>query len=196
MGVADAVMGATKPGLEVPEDTMDARQNLGRPARVALRVRSWPVTLVRGGVVAPPAVSDHDRSRSHVRSHEAGQRPGRDVRNHFEAYPSGSLAPDLYRAHNDRLVNNVAPATQARFWPADVGFIYLDLALERLPLRAHHGATKLLQHGPSRLGPAGPQPPVGVEGPRSPGSGARQVGGPEPLRQRNPGSVEHSPGRD
>jgi hypothetical protein len=29
----------------------------------------------------------------------------------------------VYRAHNDRLVNNVAPATQARFWPADVGFI-------------------------------------------------------------------------
>jgi hypothetical protein len=129
MGVADAVMGATKPGLEVPEDTMDARQNLGRPARVALRVRSVPVTLLREGVVASPAVSDHDRSRSHVRSHEAGQRPGRDVRNHFEAYPSGSLAPDLYRAHNDRLVNNVAPATQARFWPADVGFIYLDRPL-------------------------------------------------------------------
>ena len=42
MGVADAVMGATKPGLEVPKDTMDARQNLGRPSTVALRVRSVP----------------------------------------------------------------------------------------------------------------------------------------------------------
>jgi hypothetical protein len=62
------VMGATKPCLEVPKDTMDARQNLGRPSRVALRVRSVPVTLIRERVVASPAVSDHDRSRSHVRS--------------------------------------------------------------------------------------------------------------------------------
>ena len=62
MGVADAVMGATKPGLEVPKDTMDARQNLGRPSRLALRVRSVPVTLLRERVVASPAVSDHDRS--------------------------------------------------------------------------------------------------------------------------------------
>ncbi len=49
MGVADAVMGATKPGLEVPKDTMDARQNLGRASTVALRVRSVPVTLLREG---------------------------------------------------------------------------------------------------------------------------------------------------
>jgi hypothetical protein len=34
-----------------------------------------------------------------------------------------ALPLTLYRAHNDRLVNNVAPATQARFWPGDVGFI-------------------------------------------------------------------------
>ena len=111
MGMADTVMGATKPGLEVPKDTMDARQNLGRPSTVALRVRSVPVTQLREGVVASPAVSDYNRSRSHVRSHEAGQRPGRDVGNHLEAYPSGSLAPDLYRAHNDRLVKDVAPPT-------------------------------------------------------------------------------------
>jgi hypothetical protein len=46
MGAADAVMGATKPSLEVPKDTMDARQNLGRPSTVALRVRSVPVPML------------------------------------------------------------------------------------------------------------------------------------------------------
>src|SRR5260370_31075854 len=111
MGVADAVMGATKRRREGTKDTMEARQNLGRPSRVALRVRSVPVTLLREGVVASPAVSDHDRSRSHVRSHEAGQRPGRDVGNHLEAYHSRSFAPDLYRAHNDRLGKSVSPPT-------------------------------------------------------------------------------------
>ena len=76
MGVADAVLGAPKPGLEVLKHTMDARQSLGRPSTVALPVRSVPATLLREGVVAIPAVSDHDRFRSHARSHEAGQRPG------------------------------------------------------------------------------------------------------------------------
>ena len=163
MGVADAVMGATKPGLEVPKDAMDARQNLGRPSTVALCVRSVPVPLLREGVVASPAVSDHDRSRSHVRPHEAGQRTGRNVGNHLEAYPSGSFAPDLYRAHNDRLVKDVAPPKLARFSPADVGLIHFDLVLERLPPRAHHGATKLLQHGPSRFVSAEPQLPLELE---------------------------------
>src|SRR5260370_36825214 len=106
MGVADAVMGATKPGLEVPKDTMEARQNLGRPSRVALRVRSVPVTLLREGVVASPAVSDHDRSRSHVRSHEAGQRPGRDVGNHLESTPHVTLGPNRYRTHQNVLSKN------------------------------------------------------------------------------------------
>jgi hypothetical protein len=112
MVVADAVMGATKPGLEVPKDTLDARQNLGRPSTVALRVRSVMASLLREGVVASPAVSDHDRSRSRVRSHEAGQRPGRDIGNHLEAHPSGSFAPNLYSAHNDRLVKDVAPPSR------------------------------------------------------------------------------------
>src|SRR5574342_1193844 len=60
VSVANAVMRAPKPGLEVPEHPVNAGEDLARPLRVALRAGSVAVSQLGEGVVSPPSVGEHD----------------------------------------------------------------------------------------------------------------------------------------
>jgi hypothetical protein len=132
----------------------------------------------------------------HVRSHEAGQGACRDIGHDVQTDSAGRFASNLHGADNDRFVTDFAPTPQAGFRTADVGLIDLDLLLQRLAIGPYHGAAKLLQHHPGRLVPPDPQLPLELEGREAWRLGRYQIGRPEPLRQRDPGSVQDGPSRD
>jgi len=183
VSVADTVVSSPQPRLEVPEHSMDAGQDLARPPGVTLRAGSVAVALLGKRVVGSPAVREHHCSCGYVRPHEAYQRPGGDIGYHFEPDATRSLTPNLHSADNDRLVNDVAPTAQARFWPANVGLVHLDSLFEELPLWPNHGAPKFLEHGPRRLVAPEAELALELESRESRGLSRDQVGGPEPLRE-------------
>jgi hypothetical protein len=102
-------------------------------------------------------------------------------------------ASDLHRTHNDRLVNDLPPAAQAGFRATDVGLVDLHPVPEQLSIGSDHRAPQLVQHGPSRLVPAQSQLPLQLQSGEARRLSRDQVGGPEPLRQWQPGSMEDRP---
>lgn len=72
--VADTVMSPAEPGLQVAKHTVDARQDLARPSRVALRTRSVAVAHLRERDVVFPGIGEHYRASCHIRSRDYGTR--------------------------------------------------------------------------------------------------------------------------
>ena len=191
MRMTDAVVGPPQPGLEVSEHPVDSREDSARHSGIgALDACSVAIAHRPKGVVASEAIGEHDRAGRDVRRDKSDQGPRRDVSDHLQANASRGSASDFHRAHNDSLVNDLPSATQASFRPSDIGLIDLDPVLEELPVGVHHRAAELVQHRPCCLVAAQPQLPLELQG-REAGRLCRdQVGGPEPLRKRLPGSVQ------
>lgn len=183
--VTDAVVGAAKPGLEVAKDAMDVRQEFGRSLRGALGPGAMPVAYGRQRRVRPPAIRQDEGAGRDSPLHKSCQRASRCVRYNLEAHPAGGLTTHFDRAHNQRLLQQLAAPLQACLRTAQVGFVDLDRVLERCSLGVDHGQTQLVQERPSRL-VAEPELAVQLYGRQSGGMSGHQVGGPEPHPQRQP----------
>jgi hypothetical protein len=66
-----AVMGAHEPGLQVGEDPVYSRQELGRILRCPLGLRPMVIALLLQGNLPHPAIREHDASRLHSPFNEA-----------------------------------------------------------------------------------------------------------------------------
>ena len=137
--VTDAVVGAAKPGLEVAKDAVDVRQERGRPLGGALGPGAMPVAHVRQRRIRPPAIRQDEGAGRDSPLHESCQRASRCVRHNLEADPTSGLTPHFDRAHNQRLLPQLAAPLQAYLRTAQVGFVDLGLVLERFSLGVDHG---------------------------------------------------------
>ena len=183
--VTDAVVGAAEPGLEVAKDPVDVRQELRSPFGHALRAGAMPEAHARQRRVGAPAIRQDEGAGRDVALDESRQRGSRGIRHDLEAHPAGGLPPHFDRAHNQRLLQELAAPLQACLRTAQVGFVDLDLVLERFPLGVHHGPAQLVQECPRRL-VADPELALQLDRRQPRGMGGHEVGGPEPHRQRQP----------
>jgi len=129
--VADAMMSAPEPGLEIPEDPMHAGQYLGDPEQAAKGLGAMTIAQAPEGRVGSPAVSHDEGSGFDIRGDEAREGRRRGVRHHLEAHPARRSAADLDRGDHQCLVHELPAAFQPRLRLANVGFIDLDLLLMR-----------------------------------------------------------------
>src|SRR5260370_22473655 len=91
---ADAVMSAPEPSLEVPEDAVHSREDLGRAFGVALSRGAMPIAHSPERTVGSPPIGQADRPAVDVRRHKTGKGGCRRVRDHLETYAARGLPPD------------------------------------------------------------------------------------------------------
>src|SRR6266849_10259638 len=132
MAIADAVVGATEPRLQIAEDAVDAGEDLDRALRVTLCSGSVFVTHARKGRVCAPPIRQHKRTPLDVGLDEPGDGWSRGIGNDLKAYPARGFAADLDRTCDERLLDEFPASSQARLGPADIGLVHLDLVLQRL----------------------------------------------------------------
>jgi hypothetical protein len=77
---------------------------------------------------------------------------------------------------------------------ANPRFINFYLAVQRLPTYLDHGPAKLVKHHPGGLVTGQTKLPLYEQGRHTALVGGHQIGGPEPMSQRDPGPVKNSPG--
>ena len=63
---------------------------------------------------------------------------------------TGAPSANLSDNRDDRFLV-CFPADNACFPAPDVGFVYLDIALQEVSTRSHHGSAKLMKPRPGRL---------------------------------------------
>src|SRR5712691_10891955 len=195
MAMANAVVGAAEPRLQIAEDAVDAGEDLDRALRVTLCSGSVLVTHARKGRVCAPPIRQHKRTPLDIGFHEPGEGPSRGIGNDLKAYPARGFAADLDRAYDERLFNQFPASSQPRLGPADIGLVHLDLVLQRLTARTHHGPSELVQHRPGCLTPSDAQLALELEGRQARRLRRHQVRCPEPLSERHAGPMQHGPGR-
>ena len=122
--------------------------------------------------------------------YEAGQSWSRCVRNDSQPDPSGSGPSDLDRSHDQRLLAPFPAPSQADLGAADVGLVDLDLLVQQLSARTHHGPPELMKHRPSGLVPPNPKLTLELERGQTRWVGRYQVGCPEPLGQGRAAAVQ------
>jgi len=199
--LADAVIRADQPLLDVPDRAISQRHDRDRAA--AERV---------SGRLVPRHVPDAGRGQSVEALERIGvqRRAWRDVvrdervnggllhvreRRHSDA--TRGLAAFFDRDQHQRRFApfQLAATTEARLRTTNPGVIHLDLAVQRLPRRVHHGAPQFVQQHPGGL--VTTQPELALEQQRGQPAfvGHREVRRPEPCRQRRLRIVENRAGR-
>src|SRR3989442_815562 len=143
--VADAVVGAGEPSLEVAKDPMDVRQELGRPGGGSLRARTMTVPQVAERGIGLPRIRQDESAGGDGALHEARQRARRGIRHDVESDATGGRPAHFHRADDQRLVHDVAAALQADLRALQIGLIHLDHVLQRLPLVVLNSRLELLQ---------------------------------------------------
>src|SRR5712691_9397474 len=88
MAMTDAVVGATKPRLQIAEDAVDAGEDLDRALRVTLGSGSVFVTHARKGRVCAPPIRQHQRTPLDVGPDEPGEGWARGIGNDLQAAES------------------------------------------------------------------------------------------------------------
>lgn len=88
----------------------------------------------------------------------------------------------------------LSASTETRLLAANPGFINFYLAVQRLPSYIHHGPAELVKHHPGGLVTRQTELSLYEEGGYAALIGGHQVGGPEPMGQRNLGPVKNRPG--
>ena len=153
-----------------------------------------PVTVAhaRQRGVGPPAIRENESARRDIVLYQSGQRARRGVRHHLEANSAGGRPAHFHRADDQGLIQELAAALETHIGTAHVGFVDLDLVLQRFPVRSHHGPAELVQERPGRL-VTDPELTLQLDR-RQPGRmGRHEAGRPEPYRQRQPRTMQNRP---
>ena len=194
--LADAVMGAPHPGLEVSKDPMDTREDLRRPLWGTLGFRAVTVAHALQRDVASPPIGQDDCSALDIRRNEAREGGRGGVENHVEPDSARPLPPHLDSARHQRFLQELSSSFEAHFRSADVDLVHLNLLLQGIALGPYHRPPQLVEHGPGRLVRVEPQLPLKLERRqtwRVRGDHVRRL---EPARERHAGPVQHRPCRN
>jgi len=103
MAVADTVVSAAEPRLEVAKDAMDVRQELRGSLRSALRARAMAVAQICERGIGGPAIRQDRGAGGGGAFDETRQRAPRGIGHDLESHTAGGLAPHFHRAHDQRL---------------------------------------------------------------------------------------------
>ena len=104
----------------------------------------------RETVVGSPAIGSNRCSRAHSRLDERNEALGGCVLDTRHADTTGAPTPDFGGNRNNRFLV-CFPPRNANFPAAHIGFVDLDLAIQKLSARSNHGPAQLMEPCPSRL---------------------------------------------
>jgi len=205
MLLADAMMGAVDPGLQVGKDEMDDRQkDLGHLGIAALGNGEVSVAALPETGVATPVVGDDARARCNRAFDETAEFIFTAVGDNAEPdtprvtaglaliEPGARLAlADLDCAGNQHFVGD-APAFAARPTP-DIGFIDLDvlarLVTNPVLIRTDHAGAQFVQDLERGLMARKPDLTLELGGRHARRLAGDQIGCPEPHAQRRMGAL-------
>ncbi len=149
---------------------------------------------VRETVVGSPAVGSNRRTWAYGRLDERNEALGRYVSDTRHADTTGAPPAD-FSGHRDNRFFLCFATDNASLMAANVGFVNLNIALQKVSARANHGAAKLMKPRPSRLVAAKAKDPLHPQG-TDPMLLIRHVPHRlEPEPQRLPRSLENRPRR-
>ncbi len=149
---------------------------------------------VREAIVGSPAVRSNRRTWAYGRLDERNEALGRYVSDTRHADTTGAPPAD-FSGHRDNRFLLCFSTDNASLTAANVGFVNLDIALQKVSARANHGAAKLMKPRPSRLVAAKAKDPLHPQG-TDPMLLIRHVPHRlEPEPQRLPRSLENRPRR-
>jgi hypothetical protein len=201
LGAAHAVIRADQPLLEIPDGTVGQRHH--RPGTLAERRAQ---RLFERDVVEPGLLKTGEASQAVGVDRGAGGDVLLNKRRHGARFEIGddthsdaaSRLPSLFDRHQNRHrppALQLSTATEAGLRPADPGVVDLHFAVERLAGRVDHRPPQLMEHHPRGFVPSQTELSLQQKRRDPPLVGRHQIGGPEPLRQRDFGVVQNRPGR-
>ena len=105
-------------------------------------------------------------------------------------------APLFHRDQDERRSSplELPASAKAGLLASNPRFINFYLAVQRLPNCIHHGPAELVKHHPSSLVTGQAKLPLYEQGRHPALVGGHQIGGPEPLSQRDLSPVKNCPG--
>jgi len=190
------LMGAQHPALQQCRHPMhpgqECRRGLPASADYSGLVR---VSLPLEPLVAFPSIRDHYGSRLDRAPDEASEASGGSVRNPAKADAPDPLPIDLRGDHHQGLVSQASAAPSGLDSPY-VRLVHLDLAGERVPTGPNHGASELLEAGPSRPIAPEPEQPLQSKGADPVLLVGEPPHGAEPGPQGKVAPMKDRPGRD
>ena len=104
----------------------------------------------RETVVGSPAIGSNRCSRAHSRLDERNEALGGCVLDTRHADTTGAPTPDFGSNRDNRFLV-CFPPRNANLPAAHIGFVDLDLAIQKLSARSNHGPAQLMEPCPSRL---------------------------------------------
>ena len=104
----------------------------------------------RETVVGSPAIGSNRCSRAHSRLDERNEALGGCVLDTRHADTTGAPTPDFGGNRDNRFLV-CFPPRNANLPAAHIGFVDLDLAIQKLSARSNHGPAQLMEPCPSRL---------------------------------------------
>ena len=195
--MADSVMCAEQPGIQVREGDVNHRQVCISSLGVAIEHNGFVrVALSRQIIVAPPAIGAYNSALCHILLHELREYLGVAVRHDAQPQSTGVTRPlalfaigpgrplaYLNSPNDRRLMVNAVPLTFGT--PAHKRLIHFDriLGSNSAALRSHHAGAPLVEHLECRLVARQAQLPLKLENRLARRLRRYEVSAPEPRRQ-------------
>ena len=201
MLVAQAVIGAQPPALQVREDPVDPLEGDVGGQLVADAQVPRDVRPARNAEIGAVRVGVDCAARRRVRLDERPDMAAGVLGNALQPDPARAAAASLLDGADDEYLADGALALAARrrlLRPPerDARLVDLDVALERRPVGRDHGPAQLVQEQPGRLVGANADLRLELKG-RDPVRVRRdEIGGDEPSPQRQVRAVHDRAGND
>src|SRR5437588_405431 len=135
------------------------------------------------------AIRVDGRTGTDVLVEEGDDGLGLEIWDHFHAGTPRALATLFNRDQNQRRSSplELSASAETGLLAANPRFINFYLAVQRLPSYIHHGPAELVKHHPGGLVTRQTKLPLYEQGRHTALVGGHQIGGPEPMSQRDPG---------
>jgi len=153
--VGTSLMGAEVPALGERGNPVHARQERSDVPpgcrSSTLAVRLVDVAQLVDAVVAGPTIGHDRRTWLDACRYEGVERCRRSIGEDRYATSAGSLRLLALDCNADQdLLALLAPASQTRLLPAEVGLVHFDGAAQSVPSRTHEHRAQPVQHRPRR----------------------------------------------
>ena len=154
-------------------------------------------TSFRKTLKALEAIGVEGRARRDVLGEEGNDRLGLEIGYHSQADAPRGLAAFLHRHQDEGRASSLelSASSQTSLFAAHPGLIHFYLTVQGLPSCIHHCPAEFVKHHPGRLVTGQTELTLQKQGGYTPLVGGHQIGGPEPMGQREFRPVQHSPGR-
>jgi hypothetical protein len=198
--LAHPVLGSDQPLLEVSNSAIGKWDSRLRPftefGSQGLSAGNMFEPRVRETLKALEAIRVNSRAGRDVLVEEGDDGLAFEIWDHFHSDAARASAALFYGNQNQRCPSplELSASAETSLLAANPSFINFYLAVQRLPSYIHHRPAELVKQHPCGLVTGQTELPLYEQGRNPTLVGGHQIGGPEPLGERNLGPVKNRPG--